>query len=263
MKATRYGDPPAQADGAVRRSAWITGASSGIGRALAVRLAEEGWTVAVSARDAQALAALAAEAAGRIHAFPLDVTDAAASADTLAAIESRIGPVDLAVLNAGTYRHDSAAAFDAGMFRATIDVNLMGSVNCLAAILPGMMARRAGHIAVVSSVAGYVGLPGAAAYGASKAALINLCQGLYPELDASGVRLSLICPGFVDTPLTRKNDFPMPFMIPVDEAVDHIMRGLRSRRFEIAFPWKMVLSMKLLARLPTALTFAITRRLRK
>ena len=138
MKATRYGDPPAQADGAVRRSAWITGASSGIGRALAVRLAEEGWTVAVSARDAQALAALAAEAAGRIHAFPLDVTDAAASADTLAAIESRIGPVDLAVLNAGTYRHDSAAAFDAGMFRATIDVNLMGSVNCLAAVLPGL-----------------------------------------------------------------------------------------------------------------------------
>lgn len=261
MTMNTHIDPPVQAETATGRSAWVTGASSGIGRALALRLAGEGWSVAVSARDAQALATLVAEAPNRIHVFPLDVTDAKAAVDTLSAIESRIGPLDLAVLNAGTYQHDSVSTFDVQMFRSTIDVNLMGSVHCLAAIMPRMTARRAGQIAVVASVVGYVGLPGAAAYGASKAALINMCQALYPELEAQGVRLSLICPGFVDTALTRKNDFPMPFVIPVDEAVDHIVKGLRSRHFEIAFPWKMVLSMKLLARLPTALYFSITRRI--
>jgi short-subunit dehydrogenase len=124
-----------------------------------------------------------------------------------------------------------------------------------------MMARRGGHIAVVASVAGYVGLPGAAGYGATKAALINMCEALYPELEARNVRISVINPGFVDTPLTQKNDFPMPFIIPVDAAVDHIMAGLTSNRFETVFPWKMALSMKLLAALPARLLFAVTRRM--
>ncbi|MFD1329057.1 SDR family NAD(P)-dependent oxidoreductase [Mycoplana ramosa] len=241
--------------------AWVTGASSGIGRALAIRLASEGWNVAASARTAGDLVALAADSLGRIRAFPLDVTDAEAVRETVASIEQDLGPVDLAVLNAGTYARDSAMHFDAAAFRATVEVNLMGAVHCLAALMPGMMARGSGHIAVVSSVAGYVGLPGAAAYGASKAALINMCEALQPELAARNVRLSLINPGFVDTPLTRQNDFPMPFLISVDAAVDHIMAGLKTRRFEIAFPWKMVLSMKFLAALPARLRLAVTRRL--
>lgn len=244
-----------------RRTAWITGASSGIGRALALRLAAEGWNVAVSARTAPDLVLLAADAPDHIHPFPLDVTDACATRHTVARIEAALGPLDLAVLNAGSYERDSAAQFDAAAFRATVDVNLMGGVNCLAALMPAMLARRAGHIAVVSSVVGYVGLPGAAAYGATKAALVNLCQSLYPELAAGNVRLSLVNPGFVDTPLTQQNDFPMPFLISTGEAVDHIMAGLASRRFEVAFPWKMVLSMKLLAALPARLLFAVTRRM--
>lgn len=247
--------------GSKTRLAWVTGAGSGMGRALALRLAGAGWEVAASARTARDLAELAGEAPGRIHAFQLDVTDEAAVRDTVARIEAEFGPIDLAVLNAGTYRRDSAARFDAAAFRATVDVNLMGSVHCLAALMPPMLVRKGGHIAVVSSVSGFVGLPGAAAYGATKAALINMCEALYPELSAQNVRLSLICPGFVDTPLTKKNDFAMPFMIPADAAVDHIMAGLKSRRFETAFPWKMVLSMRLLAALPERLRFAITRRM--
>lgn len=254
-------DKPGEAGTTSGGSAWVTGAGSGIGRALALRLAEEGWNVAASARTATDLATLATEAPGCIHAFPLDVTDAEATQKVVAKIEDSLGPLDLAVLNAGTYGRDSAAQFDAAAFRATIDVNLMGSVHCLAALMPRMLARGAGHIAVVSSVAGYVGLPGAAAYGASKAALINMCEGLQPELAAHNVRLSLVNPGFVDTPLTQKNDFPMPFLISADAAVDHIMAGLKSRHFEIAFPWQMVLSMKLLAALPARLRLAVTRRM--
>ena len=247
--------------GSKTRLAWVTGAGSGIGRALALRLAGEGWEVAASARTERDLAALAGEAPGRIHAFQLDVADEAAVRETVAHIEAEFGPIDLAVLNAGIYARDAAAQFDAGAFRATVDVNLMGSVHCLAALMPPMLARRGGHIAVVSSVSGFVGLPGAAGYGATKAALINMCEALYPELAARNVRLSLICPGFVDTPLTKKNDFAMPFMISADAAVDHIMSGLKSRRFMTAFPWKMVLSMRLLAALPERLRFAITRRM--
>ncbi|MCX8570879.1 MULTISPECIES: SDR family NAD(P)-dependent oxidoreductase [Hyphomicrobiales] len=243
------------------RTAWVTGAGSGIGRALVVRLAHEGWQVAVSSRTARDLATLAADEPDLIHAFPLDVTDAEAVRETVASIEDDLGPLDLAVLNAGTYARDSAIRFDAAAFRATVEVNLMGTVHCLAALMPRMLARGSGHIAVVSSVAGYVGLPGAAAYGASKAALINMCEALHPDLAARNVRLSLINPGFVDTPLTQKNDFPMPFLISADAAVDHIMAGLISRHFEIAFPWKMALSMKLLAALPAWLRLAVTRRM--
>ncbi|CAN7609226.1 SDR family NAD(P)-dependent oxidoreductase [Aminobacter sp. LjRoot7] len=247
--------------GSKGRVAWVTGAGSGIGRALALRLAGEGWEVAASARTASDLAELAELARGRIHAFQLDVADEAAVRDAVARIEAELGPIDLAVLSAGTYRRDSAARFDPGAFRATVDVNLMGSVHCLAALMPSMLVRKGGHIAVVSSVSGFVGLPGAAAYGATKAALINMCEALHPELAARSVRLSLVCPGFVDTPLTRNNDFPMPFMISAEAAVDHIMAGLKSRRFMTAFPWKMVLSMKLLAALPERLRLAVTRRI--
>lgn len=241
--------------------AWVTGAGSGIGRELALRLAREGWHVAVSARTARDLATLSAEGVGRIHAFALDVTNAHAVRETVAGIQTKLGQIDLAVLNAGTYARDSAATLDAAAFRATIEVNLMGAVHCLSALMPGMLAREGGHIAVVSSVAGYVGLPGAAAYGASKAALINMCEALHPELAARNVQLSLINPGFVDTPLTKKNDFTMPFLMSSEEAVDAIMAGLKSRRFEIVFPWKMALSMKLLAALPARLRLAVTRRM--
>lgn len=242
-----------------RPVAWITGASSGIGRALAVRLAERGWQVAASARDAGALAALAAEAPQHIRAWPLDVTDAAATGRAAALIVEAMGPLELCIFNAGTYRRDSAATFAAGDVRALIEVNLMGVVHGLDAVLPAMLARRGGRIAVVSSLAGEVGLPGAAAYAVSKAALIRMCEALQPELRAAGVALSIVKPGFVDTPLTRRNDFPMPFLMSVADAVDRIERGLlEKRRPVIAFPWPLVLALRPLALLPAALRLRLT-----
>ena len=128
-------------------------------------------------------------------------------------------------------------------------------------LLPRLIARRAGHVAVVASVAGYRGLPSAAGYGASKAALINLCEALKPELDGCGVRLSLINPGFVRTPLTDRNPFPMPFLMDADDAAERLVRGLESGRFETTFPRRFTWGLKLLRCLPYALYFPLTRRL--
>lgn len=242
--------------------AWVTGAGKGIGRALALRLAADGWAVAASARTEKDLVSLEQAApGGRIIGFPLDVTDVARADVTVEVIENRLGPLGLAILNAGTHEPTSAAGFSAMAARRLIDTNLTGTVNCLAPVMARFMARRAGQIAVVASLAGYRGLPTAAAYGASKAGLINLCEALRPELEAASVDLRLVNPGFVRTPLTDRNEFPMPFLIDVDEAVNAIMHGLAGRKFEIAFPRRFALIMKMLRLLPDRLFFAVTRRM--
>lgn len=241
--------------------AWITGASSGIGRALAVELACEGWEVAISARSKDDLLALEDTVPGRIFAFPVDVTNAAAVARAFRLIEDGLGPVDLAVFSAGTYARDDVRDFNAARFSSIVNLNLLGTVHCLEVAMVHMLARGSGHIAVVASTAGLVGLPGAAAYGASKAALITMCEALYPDLRKQGIDLSLINPGFVDTPLTKKNDFPMPFLVPADKAAAIIARGLKARRYEIIFPWQMAMAMKALRLMPARLRFAITRRM--
>lgn len=242
--------------------AWITGAGKGIGRALSKRLADEGWTVAVSARTPEDLLALAAVCEpGRIRCYTLNVTDPWLAEETVRQIESDLGPIALAVLNAGTHVPLPAEKFAIEPFRRLIETNLMGPVNCLAPLISRMIGRQSGHIAVVGSVAGYRGLPTAAAYGATKAGVINMCEALRPELERHGVRLTLVNPGFVETPLTDKNDFSMPFLIPVDKAVDYIMRGLEGSAFEVAFPRRFAFPMKLLRILPDRLFFMITRRM--
>jgi NAD(P)-dependent dehydrogenase (short-subunit alcohol dehydrogenase family) len=245
-------------------TAWITGASSGIGRELALALARRGVTVAASARSRDALEALAAEAGadpanGRILPTPLDVTDrAAVKAAAEAAIRVFRGPPDLAVLNAGTFLPMAAEAFDAARYRAQVEVDLMGAVHLLEALLPAYLAARRGHIAIVASVAGYRGLPAAAAYGATKAALINLAESLKHDCDRAGVKLQLVNPGYVKTPLTDTNDMPAP--MPVEKAVARMIAGLQTRRFEITFPRRFTWRLKLLRLLPYRLYFAITRR---
>lgn len=243
---------------------WITGAGKGLGRALALELARRGWHVAASARTAADLDSLCREASslpGRIEGFPLDVTDGEAVAHTVAAIEESCGPLATAVLNAGTHIPVSAGHLTAAPFRTLIETNVMGVVHGLAALLPRFIERRAGHIAVVASVAGYRGLPTGAAYGASKAALINMCESLKPELDPLGVRLRLVNPGFVKTPLTDKNPFPMPFLMDVDAAATRLADGLEGSRFEITFPRRFTWLLKALRLLPYPLYFALTRRL--
>ena len=241
--------------------AWVTGAGSGIGRALAKRLAVDGWMVAASARTAHDLDALAAEVPGRITSFQLDVTDERACAKTVERIETSLGPIALAVFNAGSYFPTTADDFSVANFRKTVDVNLMGEVNCMGPVAPLMVKRRAGHIVIMASLTGFIGLPTAASYGATKAALISMAQAFRPDFERYGVAITVVNPGFVKTPATDKNDFPMPFLIGVDEAVEHIVKGLASRRFEISFPWQMTLLIKLLASLPNGLKFAITRKM--
>lgn len=244
------------------RTAWITGAGKGIGRALALRLAQSGWTVAVSARTKEDLESLAAEApSGKICCFPLDVTDLSATEITLDLIQADLGLPDLVVLNAGTHIPVTAEDFSVDAIRTLVETNLMGTVQGLAIIMPRFIERKSGHIAVVASVAGYRGLPTSAGYGATKAALINMCEALKPELDWHQVRMTVINPGFVKTPLTDQNDFPMPCLITVDRAVDYIVRGLESGSFEIIFPRRFALLMKLLRVLPNRLLFAVTRRM--
>lgn len=240
---------------------WITGASTGIGRALALRLARDGSRVVASARSREPLDSLAREAGGAVIVEPLDVTDPAAVARVVAHVETTIGPIDLAVLNAGTHIPMSAGDFSVETARRLMEVNYMGAVHGLAALLPRMIQRRAGHIAVVASVAGYRGLPTAAAYGPSKAALINLCESLKLDCDSARIKLQLVSPGFVETPLTARNDFSMPDIISVDEAVTHMLRGFASDKFEIAFPRRFTAALRIARALPYALYFRIARRI--
>lgn len=226
--------------------AWVTGASSGIGRETALQLAGAGVRVAVSARSAEKLDAMG----NGITAYPLDVTDGPAVAAVAARIEAELGPIDLAVLGAGTYSPVEAGDLRSDLFAQTMDVNYMGVVHAAAALIPLMRQRRAGHVAWIASVAGYRGLPKAAAYGPSKAALINLAESLKPELARDGIIVSVINPGFVETPLTAQNDFPMPFLMKPEEAARATIRGLAAGRFEIAYPWPFVMLLRIARALP-------------
>lgn len=241
--------------------AWVTGAGTGIGRTLSLRLARDGWTVAVSARTARDLDSLVAEVPDRIVAFQLDVTDAKAADDTGRAIEANVGPIDLAVFNAGSYFPTTASQFSVENFKKTVDLNLMGVVNCMGPIVPSMVARRRGHIAVMGSQTAFVGLPTAASYGATKAALNSMAEAFKPDFDQFGVTITVINPGFVKTPATDKNRFPMPFLMEADKAVDHIMAGLEAKKFAINFPWQMTLGTKFLGALPGWAKFGITKRM--
>jgi short-subunit dehydrogenase len=240
--------------------AWITGASSGIGRELALRLARSGVTVAASARSMETLAELSA-LEPRIKPYPLDVTDKAAVARTFAAIESEVGPVDLAILNAGVWHVMSSNGYDIAKIEQSMAVNYFGVVYALDGLMRAMKARRSGHIAMVASVAGYVGLPRAIAYGPSKSAVITLAQSLKTDLERDGIDVTVINPGFVDTPMTRVNTFPMPFIIPVEDAASRIVAGLERRQFEIAFPRRMALLLALARRAPYPVLFGFLRNL--
>ncbi len=241
---------------------WLVGASSGIGRCLAQQLAAAGWRVAASARSVQRLDELVAGAGqGRVRSYPLDVTDAAAVAATVARIEEEWGPVEVAILNAGDYEPMSLEQFDAALFRRLVEVNYMGAVHCLDALLPRLRRRRSGQLLLTASVSGYRGLPRGAPYSATKAALINLAEALQPELASAGVRMRVINPGFVDTPLTRKNRFAMPFLMTAEQAAARIVAKLEGSGFEIAFPRRFVWLLKLLRCLPYPVYFALVRRM--
>ncbi len=247
---------------------WITGAGQGIGKAIALEYAAHGWQVAISARTESDLKDVAREAvdknlSGQIHPYPLDVTDHDAVKQTFKAIENDRGQLDQVIFNAGTHIPTDPKDFSVGAFRTLMEVNYLGSINGVEAVLPTFIDRRKGHIAIVASVAGYSGLPNAAAYGATKAALINMCESLKTQLDALGVTISVINPGFVRTPLTDKNDFPMPFLMEPEDAAKAVFGGMAKGKFEIAFPTPFVLILKFLRTLPYRLYFPLVKKMTK
>jgi NAD(P)-dependent dehydrogenase (short-subunit alcohol dehydrogenase family) len=238
------------------KTAWVTGASTGIGREIVLQLTAAGVKVAASARSVEKLATLG----DGIVAIPLDVTDSEACRVATRRVEAEIGPIDLVVFGAGTYAPVAVDNIDPQLFAHTMNTNYMGVVNCLAAVAPGMMARGRGQISWIASVAGFMGLPKAAAYGPTKAALINLAECLAPEMKLKGVRISVINPGFVATPLTAQNDFEMPFLMQPDEAARRTIAGLAAGRFEIAYPWRFVAILRMLRALPYPLFFSLITR---
>ena len=250
----------------MNKIAWVTGASKGLGKSLTRELLKDGWVVAISSRNLMELEAVAEELisfGGEVRAYPLDIADNEEVERTLNIIEQDLGEINLAILNAGTYIRFGADEFSMDLFNKQININLLGTVSCIVAVLNKFKVRKSGHIAVVSSLSAYRGLPYASAYGASKAALSNICESLKPELDNLNIGLSLIHPGFVRTPLTSKNDFKMPFIIDSEVAAKEIVKGIYSKKFEISFPFRFVIIMKLLRLLPYWLYFKITKMLVK
>jgi short-subunit dehydrogenase len=236
---------------------WITGASTGIGAATARELAARGHTLFLTARSIDKLAELPG------MPKPGDVTDR----EAMRRIAEEIAPLDIALLNAGTYEPLTLDNFRAEIFRSHLEVNVMGTVHCIESVLPDLLRRRAGRIAVVASVTGFVGLPRAEAYGATKAFLISMCDSLRADLDGSGVAVTVINPGYVRSRLTDQNDFEMPFLMESEDAARIIADGLERGRPEISFPLRMALAMKLLGSAPGAVarpyTARIARRLRR
>lgn len=216
----------------VDRTYWIVGASEGLGRALAHRLSRMGARLVVSARSAERLESLVAELPGRARAEVIDVRDRASVADAA----QRVGPVDGLIYMAGVYWPMSAQTLDAEQLESMCDINFTGAARCVAEALPAMVARDAGHIVLVGSLSGFRGLPGATGYGASKAGVMYLAEGLRADLRGSGIRVQLANPGFIRTRLTDKNKFSMPFMMEPDEAAGQIVELMMSDTFARSFP---------------------------
>jgi NAD(P)-dependent dehydrogenase (short-subunit alcohol dehydrogenase family) len=242
---------------------WLLGASTGIGRAAAELLHARGAQVVVSARNAQALQQFAA-AHGGAEVLALDATDPAAVKAAAAGIAERHGRIDLAVYCAGTYQPMRATQFDLQVALQHLQVNYEGALLWLDALLPQLLRQAAagqgGHLSLVGSVAGYRGLPKALAYGPTKAAMINLAEILYLDLAPKGLGVSIVNPGFVQTPLTAQNDFRMPALLTPQQAAEAMLRGWEDGDFEIHFPKRFTRAMKALRLLQDKLFFALMRR---
>ena len=240
------------------RTVWLVGGSTGIGRATASALHSAGAKVIVSARNEHALQEFASQHPGAIT-VAMDAADRGAVRRAAQDILAR-GPLDTVLYCAGYYREQRASDFDLDNMLRHQQVNYVGALHVLDAVLPHFIARGSGHISLVSSVAGYRGLPKSLAYGPTKAALINLAETLYLDLRDQHIGVSLICPGFVATRLTAQNQFEMPALITPDQSAQAIMRGWSQGKFEIHFPRRFTLAMKLLQMLPFRVYRSVVRR---
>lgn len=241
----------------VGQRVWITGGSSGIGAAVANELTDRGALVAISARRVEQLNEVAA---GRMAVVPVDVTDTAAVAAAADTVRAELGGIDMVILNAGTWQQMRLDELDTEVVARHFAVNVMGATNGLAAVIGEMLRNRRGTVVFVASVAGFRGLAGSLAYGATKAALINMAESTRAEAARSGVRVVTVNPGFVRSELTAQNNFPMPFLMDADDAARSIVNGLESSRQEVIFPLPMAIAMKLIRVLPVRLWTFISQR---
>ena len=242
---------------------WITGASSGIGKALALKFASEGWQVAASARRTNLLEELNKNNPN-ILSFPLDVVNLENSKKIFEKIIEKLGEINLCVFSSGTYDPKTEREINIEQIQKVFNVNFFGTLNCIKSVEDYFKKKRSGHIAVVSSLVGYRGLPNSTGYAPSKAALNNLTESLYFDFKRYDVKVSLITPGFIKTPLTDKNTFKMPFLKSSEFAAEKIYDGLiKKNSFEISFPIQTKVIMKILKILPNRIYLYLIKKLTK
>ena len=238
-----------------KKTIWITGASTGIGKALAIKFANNGWNVAASARREELLKDLN-NINENIHPYPLDVTKIDNCKSTAELIIKDLGQIDICVFGTGMHDPQSEKKFNLEKIRKIMEVNYFGTMNSINSIYEYFSERKNGHISIISSVAGYRGLPAAGAYCASKSALISFAESLYFDMIRKNVKVSVICPGFIKTPMTDQNEFPMPMIKSAEYAADKIYLGILKRSgFEIHFPKTFTFLMKIIQILPNWLYF--------
>jgi short-subunit dehydrogenase len=236
---------------------WITGASSGIGRSLATKFANEGWIVAASARRENLLKELHDENKN-IYSYPLDVTDIEQCKNVFNNIIEKFKNIEISIFGTGIHDPKSEKIFNLVKIRKIMEVNYFGTMNSINSVYDYYTNKKCGQISIISSVAGYRGLPAAGAYCASKAALTSFAESLYFEMKRKNVRVSLVCPGFIKTPMTDKNDFPMPMIKSPEFAADQIFTGLTKKNvFEIHFPKIFTFFLKFLRILPIKIYFSL------
>ena len=245
------------------KTIWITGASSGIGKSLALKFANKGWQVAASARREDLLNQLS-ESNQNISPFPLDVTSRENCEKIFEKIKNKFENIDTCFFSTGTWDPKKEKEIDIDQMKKVMEVNFFGTLNCIKAVEMYFKEKKNGNISIVSSIAGYRGLPNSTGYGASKAALNNLAESLYFDFGRYNVRVSLISPGFIKTPMTDKNQFKMPFLKTPEFAAEKIYNGLiNGSSFEIDFPKELTLILKFLKILPDSVYFKLIRKLTK
>ena len=242
------------------KNIWITGASSGIGKALAIKFAKEGWQVAASARRENLLQDLN-KSNSNIHSFPLDVKDELNTKKVFQNIIEKLQSIDICVFCTGIHDPEAERKLSSEKIREIMETNFFGTLNCIMAVNNFFREKKSGHISIVSSVAGYRGLPAASGYCASKSALTSLAESLYFDFKRDNIRVSLVSPGFIKTPMTDKNKFAMPLIKSAEFAAEKIFIGLTKKNaFEIHFPIIFTMMMKLLKIMPNWLYFLLVKK---
>ena len=246
-----------------KKTIWITGGSTGIGRALAIKFASKGWNVVVSARRVGLLNELS-NTYENISAFPLDVTNKLKCKEVFNEIKNKFENIDICFFSTGTWNPKKEKDIDVDQIENVFKVNFFGTVNSVKAVEEYFRNRKSGIITIVSSIAGYRGLPNSTGYGPSKSALNNLAESLYFDFKRYNVRICLVSPGFIKTPMTDKNDFKMPFLKTPEYAADQVYDGLVNKNvFEIHFPKSLTITLKLLSFLPSKIYFGLVANMTK